>query len=394
MPPSNHALLSASSAERWLNCTASVRATLSIPSKSSSYAKEGTLAHEVCELYVRKALGMPTELDMDELMARPEYSSEMIKCAEDYRDYILERISYYEKPFVDLEVKVDYSHVAPEGFGTSDAVIIGTDRSSGATVVEIVDYKHGKGVPKYAPRNPQMRLYALGAIARYSFIYGTIDIVRTTIFQPRLNSISFDEISTVELNAWAETVVKPAAQAAYTGTNATFNSGEWCKFCPIKATCRERSEFFTAVDDFKDIVTGQYRSPDTLSDDEIGAVLARMNPIKNYITDVEEYVFGKLSAGEHIAGWKIVEGRSTRVFTDRDKAFEAMKALGIDEAMLYERKPITLTAAEKLLGKKRFGEVCGAYINKPTGKPTLAPESDKRPAIDAAAQDFKDIESI
>ena len=164
--------------------------------------------------------------------------------------------------------------------------------------------------------------------------------------------------------------------------------------CPIKATCRERAGYYTSIeDDFKDIATQEYRSPDTLSDDEIGSILERLGSIKNYITDVEEYVFAKILSGEPVAGWKIVEGRSVRVFTDMDGAFDAVKKAGFDEAMLYERKPLSLSALEKLVGKKRFGEICGAYIDKPAGKPTLAPESDKRPAMDQASEDFKDLEA-
>lgn len=394
MPPSKHAVLGASSAERWLNCTASVKASLDIPSKTSSYAEEGTVAHELCELYARLALGMPTELREREIKKSEYYNTEMMECANTYKDYILERMGHYIDPFIDFEVRVDYSHIAPEGFGTSDAVIIGTDRETNELCVEIIDYKHGKGVPKYAPGNPQMRLYALGAAAKYSFIYGDFEKVRMTIFQPRLDSVSFDEMLMDELNKWANDIVRPAAKAAFTGEGSTFKQGSWCRFCPIKATCRERAGYYTSIeDDFKDITTQEYRSPDTLSDDEIGHILERLGSIKNYITDVEEYVFAKILGGEPVAGWKIVEGRSIRVFNDMDGAFEAVKKEGFDEALLYERKPLSLSALEKLVGKKRFNEICGNYIDKPAGKPTLAPESDKRPAMDQAADDFKDIEA-
>ena len=206
--------------------------------------------------------------------------------------------------------------------------------------------------------------------------------------------MSFDEIAMDELNKWADDIVRPAAKAAFTGEGSTFKQGSWCRFCPIKATCRERAGDYTPIeDDFKDVTTQEYRSPDTLSDDEVGHILERLGSIKNYITDVEEYVFAKILGGEPVTGWKIVEGRSIRVFNDMDGAFEAVKKEGFDEALLYERKPLSLSALEKLVGKKRFNEICGSYIDKPAGKPTLAPESDKRPAMDQAADDFKDIEA-
>ncbi len=394
MPPLEHAILGASSAERWINCTASVRASRDVPDKSSPYAEEGTVAHELCELYARLALKMPTELRERKIKESKYYNAEMMECANSYKDYILERLGHYIEPFVDFEVRVDYSHVAPDGFGTSDAVIIGTDRETNELCIEIIDYKHGKGVPKYAPGNPQMRLYALGAAAKYSFIYGEFQKVRMTIFQPRLDSVSFDEMIMSDLDKWACGIVRPAAEAAFTGEGATFKQGGWCQFCPIKATCRERAGYYTSIeDDFKDAITKEYRSPDTLSDDEIGRVLERLGSIKNYITDVEEYVFTKIMSGEPVAGWKIVEGRSTRVFSDMDAAFDAVEAAGFDEALLYERKPLSLSALEKLVGKKRFGEICSDYIDKPAGKPTLAPESDKRPAMDTATEDFKNIEA-
>ena len=396
MPPTNHSILGASSAERWINCPGSVNATRFIPDKGSSYAAEGSLAHELCELYTRRALGLAIPADMTEenIRSNKYWSDEMISCAEGYRDYIIERAGHYVSPYVDLEVKVDYSHIAPGGFGTTDAVIIGEDRETGAMTIEIVDYKHGKGVPKFAPGNPQMRLYSLGAAHVYGFIYGEFELARSTIYQPRLDSVSFDETPMSELRQWAADTVRPAALEA-TSPDAHFSAGHWCQFCKIKGSCRERAKLYTSIeDDFKDVVTGEYRPPSTLSNDEIGEVLRRMDTISNYVTDVKEYVFDCISSGEEVPGWKLVAGRSTRSFTNVDEAFDAIKAAGVDEALLYERKPITLTACEKLLGKKMFAEVCEPYIHKPEGKPTLAPESDKRPALEmcgSAESDFKDF---
>ena len=393
MPPSKHSVLGASSAERWINCPGSVNATRFIVDKGSSYAAEGSLAHELCELYTRRALNLPIPLDMmeDRIKENPLYAPEMVQCAEGYRDYIIERVGHYIDPFVELEVKVDYGHVAPGGFGTSDCVIIGTDRETGRLAIEIIDYKHGKGVPKYAPENPQMMLYALGAANVYGFIYGEFELARMTIFQPRLDIVSFADVEMSELSRWGEEVVKPAALETQS-TDAHFAAGSWCKFCKIKGNCRERSGFYTSIEeDFKDVATGQYKEPATLSDEELGEVLVRADSIASYITDVKDYVFEQLAQGSEVPGWKLVEGRSTRAFTDMDKAFDVIKAEGIDESMLYERKPITLTQAEKLVGKKRFAEICADYIHKPAGKPTLVAESDKRPALNSIENDFKDL---
>lgn len=393
MPPKAHAVLGASSAERWINCPGSVNATKHLPDKGSDYAAEGSLAHELCELYTRGALGLeiPEGMTEEKIRQNKYWNEEMVSCAEGYRDYILERCGYYIDPYVDLEVKVDYSNVAPGGFGTSDAVIIGEDRETGLLVIEIIDYKHGKGVPKYAPGNPQMRLYSLGAANVYGFLYGDFDLARSTIYQPRLDIVSFDETPMSELYQWAAEVVRPAALESAL-PDAHFSAGHWCQFCKIKGSCRARAGYYTSIEeDFKDVISGEYRSPAVLTNEEVGEVLKRMDSIKGYISDVKEYVLSCISSGEEVPGWKLVAGRSTRSFTDADAAFQALKDYGVAEALLYERKPISLTEAEKLVGKKQFAEVCGPYVVKPEGKPTLVHESDARPALGSAEDDFKDF---
>ena len=384
--PMNHALrFGASSSGRWGNCPGSIKATAHLPDKTSVYAEEGTLAHELCELRVREALGLSPNTTEEKIKSHPLWNPDMISSSETYRDYILERISHYENPFIDLEVRVDFSNVAPGGFGTSDCVIIGRDIATGKMVVEICDYKNGQGVKVDAEHNSQMRLYALGTLNTYRVIYGdSIEIARTNIIQPRLNSITHEEIAVTELCKWAEAEIAPAVKSVLEGTE-WFKAGDWCKFCKIKATCRERASFFT------DSLGVMHKSANELSAEELGYVLQKAKVFANYVSDVEEYCTDQLKAGESVPGYKLVEGRSVRKFTDVDKAFEVLKANGIPDAMLYERKPITLGATEKLVGKKQFAELLADYVIKPPGKPVMVADTDKRPAINSAANDFKDF---
>lgn len=388
-----HALLSASSAERWLNCTASALATKDLPDKGSKYAEEGTLAHQLCELYASNQFGFPPPVMEEVLHKSPYWKNEMIKCAEVYRDYIIERANCYVNPLIEFEVRVRYDNYVPEGFGTADCIIVGERADTRTWGVEIIDYKHGQGVPKYAEGNPQMRLYALGVLNTYYAIYGdAIHTVTMSIVQPRLDIISLAEMPLKELIDWGEEVVKPTAQVAYTGEGAEYKQGTWCQFCKTRETCKTRHKYYTALEDFKDLETGEWRAPNTLNDQEMGEALKRARSIASWVSDVESYVTEQLFTGKTIPGWKLVEGRSVRKFTDQDAAFDVLVKEGWKETMLYERKPLTLSAIEKMIGKKQFSEILGGYVDKPKGKPTLAPESDKRPAIDTAAADFAGIE--
>lgn len=368
-----HALLSASSAVRWIQCPPSARLEETLPETTSDYATEGTLAHEVCELYIKKHFIEPMGVRkfnsaLKKLQTRPFYDAEMLSCAEIYKDFISAVVyAFPVKPFIAIEKRVDYSHIAPEGFGTCDCIIIG------GSTLHIIDYKHGKGVPVGPYENPQMMLYALGAIQEYAMIY-QIDTVRMSIVQPRINTeIETCEMSKEELFEWANSI-KPQAQLAYEG-KGDFKSGEHCRFCKIKATCRARNETMTALEAFENA------KPPLISNAEVGDILTRARTLKAWVSDLEEYALAELLKGNAVDGWKAVEGRSTRSFDDTDKAFDTIKQAGYDESLLYSHKPITLTEVEKLLGKKEFGELLSSHVIKPPGKPTLALTTDKREAI-------------
>lgn len=392
MPPVKHALLSASSASRWLVCTAAPRFEEGLPESTSEYAEEGRLAHAIGELKVSKKY---TQMDsrtyaskLSGLKKDPLYTPEMDKTTDTYLDHIMEQVMAYDTvPAVAVEVKVDFADYAPEGFGTCDCCIIGGD------LLSIVDYKHGKGVPVSAVGNPQMRLYALGALHRYAPVFGgTIKRVRMTIDQPRLDSYTTDEITVEELRAWGESI-KPIAQKAFSGLGE-FVPGDHCRFCRGKAQCRARANINTALEDFKDCVpAGKQPQGEgkVLTDAEIGDLLERGKLLVQWYKDLEEYATEALLAGKEVPGWKLVAGRSNRTFTDQDAAIQAVIAAGYDEALVYDRKPKTLTELEKLMGKADFKEKIGSFVYKPPGKPTLAPASDKREAYSPAATDFAGV---
>lgn len=371
-----HALLSASSAHRWLVCTRAPRLEETLPETESEYANEGRLAHTIAELRLRKQYTpmkkSEFEKKLNELKSDPLFTNEMMNYIDVYVDYINSiTYSFTNQPYIAIEKRLDYSDYAPEGFGTGDCIIInGTD-------LFIIDFKYGKGIPVSAIDNPQMKLYALGAYLESSFLFN-IEKVTMVIVQPRLDNISESTISIDELLAWGESI-RPIAQKAYNG-EGEFVIGEHCRFCRAKALCRARAEFNTSIDTSK--------SPELLTDEEIGQILTKAQDIKAWVSDLEEYALGAILNGKMIPGWKVVEGRSTRRFADTDKAFEILKQNGIDEAVLYERKPVTLTQVEKLLGKSKFAELLSEYVIRPEGKPTLVPENDKRePLKRPTAQD-------
>lgn len=392
MPPEKHALLSASSASRWLKCTAAPRFEEGLPENTSEYAEEGRLAHAIGELKVlKKCTPMSTRTyntRLNKLKKDPLYNPEMDKTTDLYLEHITEQVMAYDTaPTVAVEVQVDFSDYVPEGFGTCDCCIIGGD------LLSIVDYKHGKGVPVSAVGNPQMRLYALGALRRYAPVFGdTIKRVRMTIDQPRLDSYTTDEITVDELRAWGDSI-KPIAQKAYSGLGE-FVPGDHCRFCRGKAQCRARANVNTALEDFKNCVpAGKQPQGEgkVLTDAEIGDLLERGKLLVQWYKDLEEYATEALLAGKEIPGWKLVAGRSNRTFTDQDAAIQAVIAAGYDEALVYDRKPKTLTELEKLMGKAEFAEKIGSFVTKPLGKPTLAPASDKREAYSPAAADFAGV---
>ena len=381
--PTKHARLSASSAFRWINCPGSVALSDQCPAPaSSSYADEGTLAHAIGELKLRyindEISKRQLNATMKPLLQSEYYCGEMEEATGYYADAVIEALEAAgEDAELMIEQQFSLSRWVPEGFGTSDAVVIG------GGVIQVIDLKYGKGIKVDARNNPQLRLYGLGAANLFDSLYD-FDTVRMTIIQPRLDHISTEELPLSELLTWAEDEVKPRAQMAMDGTDYTA-VGDWCRFCPAKAICRKRAEYNLSIakDDFK--------KPPLLSDEEIGEVLRRADELQHWVKDVGDYALEQALAGKQYDGWKLVEGRSVRKYADDLKVAEALKAAGYDEAMLYERKLYGISAMEKIVGKKRLTETLGDLIIKPAGKPVLVPESDKREAIntrEAAKADF------
>jgi len=367
-----HALLSASGAERWLNCTPAPRLEEQFPDTRSEYAAEGSLAHTIAELKLRKQFVEPISTRkfnqaLKALQKSELYQEEMLRYTDEYIDYISSIVhGFSSPPYIAAEKRLDFSTYVREGFGTGDCIIIGGE------VLHVIDFKYGKGVPVSAEENPQMKLYGLGAYREYSFLY-PISRVKMTIVQPRLDSISEYEIGAEELLNWGESI-KPIAEKAFTG-EGEFKSGEWCRFCRAKSLCRARSDFNMSLEEYNRM------KPPLISDEEVGQILTRSRDLAKWVENLEEYALSTCLAGGTIPGWKAVEGRSNRAFSDVDLAFKALTDSGTDEAVLYERKPITLTKVEELLGKKQFNELLSGFIVKPPGKPTIAPEGDKRQAI-------------
>lgn len=403
--PDKHAILSPSAAHRWLHCTPAPRVEAEFPETTSEYAEEGRLAHSVCELAAKKKFTVMNNRTynsrLKKLKADPKWDDEMLSTAATYVEHLTEHAMRFEHaPYVALEVQVDITDYAPEAFGTCDCVMIGGDE------LIITDYKHGKGVPVSAQDNPQMLLYALGALKLYRPIYGDmIRRVSTYIDQPRLGSYDGASMTVEELLAWGESI-KPKAAAAFMGTGE-FAPGEWCRFCRAKAKCRARANQNTALEDFKDCIplgrsipmqaeydaTG-FKPSNCLTDEEIGALLVRAEGLVAWYNDLKEYTLAACLNGKTIPGWKAVEGRSTRAWTDQDAALEALMAGGVEEAIIYDCVPKTLAQLEKVIGKQRFGELVGGMITKSPGKPALAAESDKRPAYNGAAADFSEVKAL
>ena len=372
MPPKGHAILSASSSDRWLHCPPSARLCETYEDKGSDYAAEGTDAHELCEYKLKKALGMDASDPTENLTWHNE---EMEDCANGYAAYILEMVEAAKEscadPKVLIEQRVDFSRWVEQGFGTADCIIIADG------TLRICDYKHGLGVLVDATDNPQMKCYALGALELFDDIYD-IDNVSMTIYQPRRQNISTFEISKDALYKWADEVLKPTADLAFAG-DGNFLCGEWCGFCKAKHECRARAE--------SNLTLAQYdfKFPPLLEDSEIEYILSRADELVAWASDIKEYALQQAISGKEWAGWKLVEGRSNRKYSNEEAVIQVVTDAGFDP---YEKKLLGITAMQKRLGKSRFDELLTAYIEKPQGKPTLVPESDKRPAMNNAKTDF------
>lgn len=373
----NHALLSASSSHRWIACPPSAQLNAKAPDKPSEYAQEGTDAHELCQYKVEDYLGMDVKNPVENLTY---YNAEMENCADSYRDYVAESIegakAYCKDPLVMVEKRVDFTQYVPEGFGTCDCLIAADN------TLHIIDFKYGVGVLVEAKNNPQMMLYALGALSIFDGIYD-IENISMTIFQPRREHISTANITKDALITWAEGVLKPAATAAMKGIGE-FYAGDHCRFCKVKATCRKRAEYNMAMAKY------DFAMPNTLEDEEISIILSRAEDLTSWVADVKEYALQKALDGHQWEGYKLVEGHATRKYTDEKAIGDKVTEAGFDP---YEKKLLGITALTKLLGKSKFEEIVGPYTAKPSGKPTLVKDTDKRPQIElklTASEDFKE----
>ena len=372
-----HAILSASGSHRWLNCTPSARLELEFDDTGSEAAKEGTAAHALCEHKLKKALRMRSKRPVSDYD-----SDEMEECTDAYVDFVLEQYDAAKQmcadPIVLIEQRLDFSQYVPDGFGTGDCVIIGDRR------LHIVDFKYGMGVLVEAENNPQMKLYALGALNVYDGIYD-ISEVSMTIFQPRRENVSTWTIPTEELKDWAENELKPKAAMAFSG-EGEYVPGEWCTFCRAAIRCRAR-----ALEKLK-LAQSEFRLPPLLTDAEIEEILTILPDLTRWANEITAYATdAAVNHGKEWEGFKVVEGRSVRKYRDEVAVAEAAVNAGFKD--IYHRSLIPLTEMQKLMGKTKFEEILGSLIYKPPGKPTLVPVTDKRTAMNVtkAINEFNEI---
>lgn len=377
-----HALLSASGASRWMACTPSARLEQNFENKTSQYAEEGTLAHELGELKLRKELeGLSTRSfnsKVKKIQENELYTADMPDYVDMYVETCLERVSEAKAKTPDalfkIEQRLDFSEWVPEGFGTGDFVVIADG------TMEVCDLKYGKGVPVSADNNKQMMLYALGAISEFSFLYD-IEKVRMTIIQPRLDNISTFEVTVEDLVKWAEEYVRPRAELAIKG-EGEFCAGDHCRFCRAKSVCKARTE--------KNLELAKYdfQKPNTLDNNDIAYILSKVDELVNWAGDVKEYALEQALQGEEFDGYKVVEGRSNRKWSSEDDVAKVLIGQGFQENMIYTRKLDGISKIESAIGKKEVQRLLGDYIVKPVGKPTLVPITDKREPYNPAKSDF------
>lgn len=361
-----------------MNCPPSARLCEQASDAASDYAAEGTEAHALCEHRLREALGLPTA---DPTPTLAHYGAEMDCHADGYVAFVLEQVEAAREtcadPTVLVEQRVDFSRWVPGGFGTADCVIVADG------TMRVIDLKYGVGVLVSAEGNEQLRCYALGALELMGAVYD-VDAVVMTIYQPRRDSVSTCEMAASDLLAWADGTLRPAAELAAAG-GGTASSGDWCVFCRARATCRARAEANL------ELARLEFRLPPLLADDEVEEVLPLLDGLASWATDLREYALRRALSGREWAGFKLVEGRSNRRYTDREAVAAAVEAEGLDP---YERRLLGVTAMQRLLGRRRFDELLGGLVEKPRGRPALVPESDRRPPMGNARQDFEDIDNL
>lgn len=382
---SDHALLSPSGASRWIACTPSARMEQQFPDKNSEEAQEGTLAHKLAELLISFKLNLLKKAEYNKkltvIIKDNLYEPVMFDYIDEYASYVIEKFNEaknkYGSAFIVLEKRLDLTKYVPEGFGTSDVTIVA------GSFMHVIDLKYGKGVPVSAVKNKQAMLYGLGAFDAYDCAFDITNI-RLTIYQPRLDSITDYDITAKELLEWANEELIPRAKLAFEG-KGEFVPGDHCRFCRAKPVCRAYAEYNLELEFLS------YLEPDQLTDDEIISVLQKGDSLKAWITEVEKYILDKALGGKKWKGYKLVEGRSNRVYSDPEKVAKRLLNIGYTADMIYELKLLGITAMEKLLTKTVFNAELEGLIIKPSGKPTLAPENDPRAEYSKAAIDFSNI---
>mgnify|MGYP000584440485 CR=1 FL=1 len=377
MPPNTHAILSASSSHRWLNCNPSARLEQEFADRETDAAAEGTAAHALCEHKLRRALKMRSKKPIS-----PYDCDEMDACTDAYVEFVMEALAEAKQeckdPLVLIEQKLDFSCYVPDGYGTGDCLIV-ADK-----LLHIIDFKYGQGVLVDAEQNPQMMLYALGALRLFDSLYDITE-VSMSIFQPRRENVSTWTISVDDLLDWAENTLKPKAELAFKG-EGEYTPGSWCQFCKAAVKCRARAEAKLQLARY------EFAMPPLLSDEEIEDILLKLDDLTKWANEITAYAQdAAVNHGKVWRGFKLVESRTNRRYTDEEAVAQAANAAGYHD--IYKKSLIPITEMERLMGKKTFAEVIGSLVEKPKGRPTLVPASDKRPAIvsTGAEQDFTDF---
>lgn len=376
MPPSAHALLSASSSHRWMNCNPSARLEQEFADSESEAAAEGTAAHALCEHKLRKALKRRTKRPTSQFD-----SDEMEAYTDGYAQFVMEELAKAERsckdPLILIEQRLDFSCWVPDGFGTGDCIIVADH------LLHVIDFKYGRGILVEAEENPQMMLYALGALRLFDSLYD-IDTVAMTIYQPRRENVSTWTISVDALRDWAENTLKPKADLAYKG-EGEYIPGSWCQFCRAAVKCRARAEAKLQLAQY------EFKAPPLLADEEIEDILGKLEDLTKWASEIAAYAQdAAINHGKTWAGFKLVESRTNRKYADEDAVIQAANAAGYHD--IFKKSLITLTEMERLMGKADFQAILGDLVVKPQGRPVLVPASDKRPAIIAndAKHDFND----
>lgn len=369
---SDHALLSPSSAHRWIHCTPSAVLETKFEGRCSPAAAEGTAAHALCEHKLKRMLCRRTK--------PPESSynsAEMEEHTDAYVEFVTSLIEKAKEtckdPLVQVEQRLDLSKYVPGAFGTADCLIV----SDGT--LHVIDMKYGLGVLVSAEDNPQLKCYGIAALGIYESLYD-IQNVSLSIFQPRRENVSTWTISAEDLRLWAENELKPKAELAFKG-EGEYHPGDWCQFCRAAVKCRARAE------ENLRIAEDEFRLPPLLKDSEIESILPKLSDITKWANDISSYALEMaVNHGKEWKGYKVVEGRSVRKYSDEAAVAEAAKKNGYTD--IFRESLIPLTEMQKLMGKKKFEEILGGLITKPPGKPTLVPVTDKRPAM-SLSQEFK-----